>query len=427
MKSLLRLLGPLSFLTLALGSAAVAGDSIDSGKPDDPYTYTQNTSSTMAGSYYRDTCRPGDFMVGMKAEAAKDLNQIAALCQPFTGTKPSGDTYELNTEGRHAEVDGVDSAPRCDAGDVVTGIRIDNSHAGTVHRFKLRCSVPGTDETYLTAWSSTRGGQGGDVRDGNCSAHGAGAGVAGGSNSLIDRLELMCMGAQAPTLPPPSQKITSVMIESMNFPGMFWRHQNWQGLLTKLSSELDYKDATFNLSPALTRLGSTAVSFESAEYPGYYLRHKNFVVVLEKNDGSQQFALDASFKRVQLKGQTVFFESVNFPKMYIRHKDFKLLLNKNDGSQQFAGDAAFHIDPAVPPPQPLPNTDNTDNNPPPPDNKGGQASAATATTIYDQPEGNDVAYLDAGDPVTIVSCNDNNWCQISKPERGWVWGDDLNR
>jgi len=58
---------------------------------------------------------------------------------------------------------------------------------------------------------------------------------------------------------------------------------------------------------------------------------------------------------------------------------------------------------------------------------GGGATAATDTTIYDQPEGNDVAYLSAGDPVSIVSCDDNNWCKISKPKKGWVWGDDLSR
>ncbi len=64
---------------------------------------------------------------------------------------------------------------------------------------------------------------------------------------------------------------------------------------------------------------------------------------------------------------------------------------------------------------------------PPDDGNGGGATAATDTTIYDQPEGNDVAYLQAGDSVTIVTCGANNWCQISKPKKGWVWGDDLNR
>jgi hypothetical protein len=67
------------------------------------------------------------------------------------------------------------------------------------------------------------------------------------------------------------------------------------------------------------------------------------------------------------------------------------------------------------------NADNGD------DGGAGGATAATDTTIYDQPDGSDVAYLSGGDPVTIVSCNDDNWCRISKPQNGWVWGDDLDR
>ncbi|MEO9228896.1 MAG: SH3 domain-containing protein [Devosia sp.] len=62
---------------------------------------------------------------------------------------------------------------------------------------------------------------------------------------------------------------------------------------------------------------------------------------------------------------------------------------------------------------------------PPTDN--GNATAEKDTTIYNLPEGNDVAYLQAGDSVTIVSCGDNNWCEISEPRKGYVWGDDLNR
>lgn len=55
-------------------------------------------------------------------------------------------------------------------------------------------------------------------------------------------------------------------------------------------------------------------------------------------------------------------------------------------------------------------------------------AANTATTIYDQPGGNDQAYLEAGDAVTIVQCGDPyGWCQISQPTTGWVWGAELDR
>ena len=58
--------------------------------------------------------------------------------------------------------------------------------------------------------------------------------------------------------------------------------------------------------------------------------------------------------------------------------------------------------------------------------RGSGSSAKIATTIHDQPNGSDRAYLSAGDRVTIVGCDDG-WCEISRPQRGFVWVDDLNR
>lgn len=58
---------------------------------------------------------------------------------------------------------------------------------------------------------------------------------------------------------------------------------------------------------------------------------------------------------------------------------------------------------------------------------GGGNTAKTDTTIYDQPGGSDRAYLSAGEAVTIKNCDDAGWCEISQPERGYVWGEDLNR
>ena len=109
------------------------------------------------------------------------------------------------------------------------------------------------------------------------------------------------------------------------------------------------------------------------------------------------------------------------------------------------GSPAALVKVAVPPPAPTPpppapkpptpvkppiavdNGNTGDNgNPPPPKGNGANGSAATDTTVYDQPLGNDVAYLQAGDPVRILTCTNDNWCRINRPVRGWVWGDDLN-
>lgn len=82
-----------------------------------------------------------------------------------------------------------------------------------------------------------------------------------------------------------------------------------------------------------------------------------------------------------------------------------------------------------PPPPPPPQA----NNPPPPAANPPPAAAPTrtareATTIYDVPAGNEIAYLNSGDSVTIISCEDGGqgWCQITAPRQGYVWGADLN-
>jgi hypothetical protein len=77
------------------------------------------------------------------------------------------------------------------------------------------------------------------------------------------------------------------------------------------------------------------VSFESANDPGYYLRHFDFEIYLGQDDGSGQFALDATFcRRPGNSGQDSSFESYNSPSMYIRHYDYVVYLASDGGSLQ---------------------------------------------------------------------------------------------
>lgn len=87
-------------------------------------------------------------------------------------------------------------------------------------------------------------------------------------------------------------------------------------------------------------------------------------------------------------------------------------------------------EPPIKAPQPPPPLSGN-NNPPAADNPpaAAQASARTDTTVYQVKGQDDEAtnqYLTQGEPVTIDSC-DENWCRISAPYSGWVWGEDLNR
>ena len=211
--------------------------------------------------------------------------------------------------------------------------------------------------------------------------------------------------------------------ESTNFPGMFIRHSNFNLILSKIETIQDQKDALFWQRSGLT---GHEGSIESYNFPGFYVRHQNFKLVLGKNDETKLFKKDATFHGTKQPNGGYMLESVNFPGFFIRHKNFKLVLEKNDGSAQFLADASFRMRGRE---QfgPLPGDDNPPAPPPPP--KTDQVTTRIATTIYDRPQGNDVAYLEKDESVTIISCTNepnNNWCEISKPQHGFIFGDDLN-
>jgi len=84
-------------------------------------------------------------------------------------------------------------------------------------------------------------------------------------------------------------------------------------------------------------LGSgSCVSFESANKSGQYLRHSGFQVYLQSNDGSSQFAQDATFcAQAGNNGRGFSFQSLNYPGRYFRHYSFTLYVASNGGSNTF--------------------------------------------------------------------------------------------
>ena len=82
--------------------------------------------------------------------------------------------------------------------------------------------------------------------------------------------------------------------------------------ITSSSSSTAKADATWIVHRGLA--DSSCVSFESANAPGEYLRHYNFELYLNSNDGSSQFAQDATFcSQTGNSGQGVSFGSLNYP------------------------------------------------------------------------------------------------------------------
>jgi hypothetical protein len=121
---------------------------------------------------------------------------------------------------------------------------------------------------------------------------------------------------------PVADGVTPQRFSSYNVPDRFIRHYDYRARIEANVTKL--ADSQFRLVPGLA--GSGTVSLESANFPGYYLRHKNFEVWLEKNDGSAQFASDATFhRRAGLADPaSLSYESYNYPGRYLRHWEYLL-------------------------------------------------------------------------------------------------------
>ena len=110
--------------------------------------------------------------------------------------------------------------------------------------------------------------------------------------------------------------------------------------MTQNSSALSKADATWLVQAGLA--DSACISFESANDPGQYLRHYDFELYLEPNDGSSQFAQDATFcPRPGNSGEGYSFQSVNYPAKYIRHFDYVVYIASDGGSNPWDGNVSI--------------------------------------------------------------------------------------
>jgi hypothetical protein len=101
--------------------------------------------------------------------------------------------------------------------------------------------------------------------------------------------------------------------------------------VTASSSGTDKQGATFVRAAGLAN--PSCVSFESIDRPGSYLRHQNFQLRLQPSDGSPLFSQDATFCPAPgNSGQGTSFQSVNFPGRYLRTFDNILYIASNGGA-----------------------------------------------------------------------------------------------
>jgi DUF1680 family protein len=131
-------------------------------------------------------------------------------------------------------------------------------------------------------------------------------------------------------------------LQSYNFTDRYVRHVEYDVRIDPNVSPA--QDAQWRLVPGLSNSASGYVSFESVNFPGYYLRHADYDFSLAQNDGSTQFAADATFRRVAglADSAAASFQSVNFADRYIRHSNYLLRLDPISTNTDRA-DATFRV------------------------------------------------------------------------------------
>ena len=128
-------------------------------------------------------------------------------------------------------------------------------------------------------------------------------------------------------------------LESFNQRNHYVRHRNYQGGLTRISSDADKPDATFMLVPGLAN--DEHISFESINRRGYFLVDEGGRLML-RQPTSETIERLATFKRVPglADGSWVSFESYVYAGRYILNRNFQLFVQSGQGDQ-FRQDATF--------------------------------------------------------------------------------------
>ncbi len=109
------------------------------------------------------------------------------------------------------------------------------------------------------------------------------------------------------------------------------------------SSATEKGNASWTVRAGLAN--SSCVSFESRNTSGQYLRHYNYKLQLQTNDGTSQFAQDATFcPEAGRNGQGVSLRSLNFSDRYVRHYNNLVYIAANGGSNAFDSTNAYTDD-----------------------------------------------------------------------------------
>jgi len=162
---------------------------------------------------------------------------------------------------------------------------------------------------------------------------------------------------------------------SINYPQYNLRHSGYLGYISRCSSNLCRKDASWTVRRGF-KSGSCqkTVSFQSDNYPSYYLRHQNGRVRISRQSSSALYSYDASWVYHEVSCRTNFlyvgsrnnycvrprpqvseplklnkcyrFESVNFKGQHMRHRNYQLWKDAGNG-ELYWKDSTFKVVPAL--------------------------------------------------------------------------------
>ena len=137
---------------------------------------------------------------------------------------------------------------------------------------------------------------------------------------------------------------TMMSFESVNLPGHFLRHRNFELWVEPHDGSLLFiNDATFRPRYLYKTIGLNQPFVLRAYNKGHYIRHYSWVVQLA-DLVNEEDRLDATFSgrpALNSSPEAMSFESVNSPGHFLRHQDYRLKLHPNDGSELFGQDASF--------------------------------------------------------------------------------------
>ena len=137
----------------------------------------------------------------------------------------------------------------------------------------------------------------------------------------------------------------AVFLQSLNYPNYFIHNNQMRAAISELKKSSALQNLAWKIVPGLA--DSSWISFESVNFPGYFLRHRNFEIWLDPFTDQDLYKKDATFKArpglANNQWKWVSYESYNYPQYYIRHCGYVLHIHKSDGSDLFKKDATFLI------------------------------------------------------------------------------------